>query len=422
MKTKINLTVRFILLVLMLTPTLPIFATNSKQSYKIINGVIYDAQSKKGLDYATLTAKESNISTVANEDGVFSLKINDTIDVKEIEISRMGYQSQTILLEDKESQDIKVYLIPISKQLQEIVVVPEDALEIVKKAITKIGDNYSPNNNLMTGFYRETAQKRGTYITVAEAIFNIYKTPYNQGIANDRVQVLKGRTLLSPKISDTIVVKAQGGPNIAKYLDLVKNQDLMLSPKTIEFYKYTFEKTISINERPHYVIDFEPQVTVPYALYYGKLYIDKENLTFSRAELYLSTDDKDKAADAVLVKKPSSMRFQVNSLTSIITYKVQNGRSYLNYINNEIKFKCNWKKWFYIFAPTYTITSEVVITDRNENDANKIPYKQAFSEKQTLSDKIQNFYDPNFWEAYNIIEPTESLESAVNKLKKQNQE
>ena len=29
-----------------------------------------------------------------------------------------------------------------------------------------------------------------------------------------------------------------------------------------------------------------------------------------------------------------------------------------------------------------------------------------------LSDKISNFSDQNFWEAYNIIEPTESLESA----------
>jgi hypothetical protein len=29
-----------------------------------------------------------------------------------------------------------------------------------------------------------------------------------------------------------------------------------------------------------------------------------------------------------------------------------------------------------------------------------------------------DFYDKNFWEDYNIIEPTESLEQAVGKLKK----
>ncbi|MFW9624572.1 MAG: carboxypeptidase-like regulatory domain-containing protein, partial [Bacteroides graminisolvens] len=42
----------------------------------------------------------------------------------------------------------------------------------------------------------------------------------------------------------------------------------------------------------------------------------------------------------------------------------------------------------------------------------------AFHERNSLSDKVSNFYDENFWEDYNIIEPTESLENAVNKLKK----
>ena len=34
-------------------------------------------------------------------------------------------------------------------------------------------------------------------------------------------------------------------------------------------------------------------------------------------------------------------------------------------------------------------------------------------------DEVDNFTSDNFWGGYNIIEPTESLEHAVNKLKKQ---
>jgi hypothetical protein len=33
---------------------------------------------------------------------------------------------------------------------------------------------------------------------------------------------------------------------------------------------------------------------------------------------------------------------------------------------------------------------------------------------------VQDFYDEKFWEDYNIIEPTESLEYAVKRLKKAN--
>ena len=45
--------------------------------------------------------------------------------------------------------------------------------------------------------------------------------------------------------------------------------------------------------------------------------------------------------------------------------------------------------------------------------------KEAFRPNQILNDTVMDFFDEDFWGAYNIIEPTESLESAVAKLKKQ---
>ena len=61
----------------------------------------------------------------------------------------------------------------------------------------------------------------------------------------------------------------------------------------------------------------------------------------------------------------------------------------------------------------------MVVTDGKDSNANSIPYKMAFKQNQSLSDKVSNFADEDFWGSYNIIEPTESLEHAVNKLKKQ---
>lgn len=418
MRTKFLKLFRFSLIIsLLIIPAISSFAIN-KTGYKTVSGIVYDIQSKKGVSSATLSVKNTNTSTVTNADGFFILKINDSINASQIEVSHLGYQNQLINFSDDNSENIRIFLAPNIKELGEVVIEAKDPFEIVKEAISKIATNNSNQSNILRGFYRETAQKRNSYITVSEAIIDMYKSPYTRDISQDDIQVLKGRTLLSPKLSDTIVVKAQGGPNIAKHLDIVKNKEIMLDPETIHFYKFKIDGFTTIEGATHYIISFQPQVIIPYALYYGKLYINKENLTFSRAELHLDTDDKDKASQIVLVKKPSKMRFQVNSLTSIITYKQQGDKSYLNYISNEIKFKCNWKRLFYIFAPTYTITSEIVVTDRLEDNVKKIPNKYIFRENQTLSDKIENFYDPEFWQAYNIIEPTESLESAVNKLKK----
>jgi hypothetical protein len=172
-----------------------------------------------------------------------------------------------------------------------------------------------------------------------------------------------------------------------------------------------------IDKRPQYVISFTPQAILPYALYYGKLYIDKEKLAFTRAEFNLNMDDRNKATQAILKKKPFGLRFKPLEVSFLVTYKQRNDLTYLSYIRNEVHFNCDWKRR--LFATNYTILSEMVVTDSETENVNNISYKLAFKPSQSLSDRVRDFMDEDFWGAYNIIEPTESLESAVNKLRKQ---
>lgn len=133
-------------------------------------------------------------------------------------------------------------------------------------------------------------------------------------------------------------------------------------------------------------------------------------------EFNTEMSDHRKVTEQILRKKPAGLEFKPQSVTYLITYRTIEGKSQLNYMFNEIKFQCDWKKkWF---RTNYTVTSEMVITDRYAYPTEIIPYKDAFRSHHILSDKINNFYDENFWGAYNIIEPTESLENAVRKLKK----
>ena len=101
----------------------------------------------------------------------------------------------------------------------------------------------------------------------------------------------------------------------------------------------------------------------------------------------------------------------------MINYQDRDGRTYLSYISNGVRFKCDWKRK--LFSTNYTIFSEMVVTDNNPVQSSAIPYKAAFKPYESLSDNVSNFADDDFWGEYNIIEPTESLEHAVNRLKKQ---
>lgn len=418
MKTLSKQTLGFILTLLLVCGASPLGAQDDADDpFITVSGVVKDKQTRKRLEYVNISIPGTNVGTITNNDGEFSIKVKNSLRATQIEVSHIGYLSGLIPLEGKDLSGCAVMLEPNTNSLGEVIVRPGDPRHIVEEAIKKVDDNYAATGSLLTGFYRETAQKGRRYINISEAVIDIYKTPYKgRNVRLDRVQVYKGRKLLSQKASDTLAVKLLGGPNLSVHVDVVKNPDLLLDPDILPCYAFRLEESVMLNDRAHYVISFQPQVILPYALYHGKLYIDKERLSFSRAEFALGMDDRVKATEAILRKKPFGLRFKPVEVAFLVTYKERGGMSHLSYIRNEVRFKCDWKRK--LFSTNYTIVSEMVVTDGKEHDTN-IPYRMSFKSDQSLSDKVADFADENFWGAYNIIEPTESLEDAVHKLKKQ---
>ena len=382
-----------------------------------VNGLVRDKSSKKKLEYVNVSIPGTNIGTITNTEGEFTIKVPTTHKISTVEISHIGYLSTQIPVNGTSLADLTVYLTPNANILNEVVIRARDPRFLVEEALNKVPENYSNKHSMLTGFYRETAQKGRRYINISEAIIDVYKTPYTREVDRDRVQIYKGRKLLSQKRGDTLVVKLLGGPNLSIYLDVVKNPDILLDKETLSHYSFRMEEPVMINNRAQYVISFQPQVIMPYALYYGKLYIDKDKLAFTRAEFNLSMEDMNKATQAILKKKPLGLRFKPTEVSFLVNYKDVNDKTYLSYIRNEVRFKCDWKRR--LFSTNYTIMSEMVVTDMKEENVTNIPYKVSFKSSQSLSDKVADFADEDFWGYYNIIEPTESLESAVSKLRKQ---
>ena len=402
MKTQWIRSIGCILAVLILSGIMPLAAQDNAERYTTISGVVKDKLNKKKLEYVNVSIPGSSVGTVTNADGEFTLKIPESVQAKDIEASHVGYLNSRIPLKEENPTERIVWLTPYANLLSEIA----RFRPIIVPRATCSQDS--------TGSWL----KKGVAISIfPEAVIDIYKTPYNETAEHDRVQIYRGRRLLSQKQSDTLAVKLLGGPNMAIYMDIVKNPDCLLAQEDLLFYEFRMEDPTSIDDRSQYVISFRPRVKLSYPLCYGTLYIDKERLSFTRAEFNLSMDDKNKATQAILRKKPFGLRFKPVEVSYLISYKNLGGITYLSYIRNNIRFKCDWKRK--LFSTNYTILSEMVVTDRKENNITAIPYKAAFKQNHVFSDKVDNFTSDNFWGGYNIIEPTESLEHAVNKLKKQ---
>lgn len=418
MKTFINRAI-CILLFAMIAGTL----TSSAQTddYFTVSGIVKNQSNKKAVEFANVSVTGTNIGTVTNEDGEFTLKIKKSMKTSTIAVSLIGYSNSYMNVAEENIDNAVILLKPKQNLLDEVVVEASVSRNIVAQAIRNIEKNYGNKPTLLVGFYRETARKGNHYINISEAVVHMFKTGYNVRNANsDRVQVIKGRKLLSEKASDTLAVRLLGGPNMSSYMDVVKNPDGFLDESTLNYYSFMMEKSVYIDHRIQYVINFKPMVNLEYALFEGKLYIDRESMAITRVELSLDMSDKNKVTQTILKKKPFGLVFKPQELTFLINYKERNGKMCLSYMRNEVKFKCNWKKR--LFHTSYGVVSEMVVTDKDDDNVEKIPYRESFKEEDSFTDKVKAFYDEDFWGNYNILAPSESLDKAVNKLKKQHKD
>lgn len=392
--------------------------TISAEELMVVSGYIKNAKNKKKIENVSLTVPGSNIGTVTNSEGYFSLKIPQSLVNKGIKAEQIGFQSKTILpTEYIADSEFTIFLEPSSMTLKEFVVLGGEPREIVERALEQIPDNYADHDNLFSGFYRETIKKGNRFISISEAMVDVLKKSYYRRVIDgEKVSIKRGRKLMSPKPADTLGVKIAGGPFMSVALDAVKNGEHLFKIDEMKYFDFKMEKPELIDDRPHYVISFKPNTKLSYPLHKGVMFIDGETLALSRVEFALDMSDKNKVTHSILQKKPRGLYFKPEEVSGVVTYKLIDGKSYLNYINSTIKFKCDWKKK--LFSSSYTTNTEMVMVDRDNNPDKRLKMHDPFGQYKIFSDIVDNYWDKDFWDEYNIIEPTESLEKAVDKLKK----
>ena len=396
--------------VLMLLSVLMMSAVMAQRT--VVSGTVVN--NATGQPVAGANVKAEGISVVTNADGYFVLKSEQPM--SRIVVSHVGYRTKQQAVSTANTS-LTIRLEPTSIQLNEVIVMADNARDLVMRAISKIPKNYSQQPELYRCFYRETATKRQHHICVAEGVVDMYKSGYGGNVYRDKVAIYKGRRLLSPKASDTLGVKVLGGPVAPIQLDIVKNTDFLLNNEDLSHYDLKMEVPTTIGDRRQYVVSITPRVQLEYALYYGKLYIDEESLAFTRVELSLDMSDRYKATEVMLVRKPLSVRFRPKEMSLLIDYRQDaDGLTRISYIRTTFRFNCDWKRR--LFATSFTACCEMVVTNTTNQDVKPIKGRESFDQRDAFFDKVDYFRDPDFWRDYNIIEPTESLDKAIHRLLK----
>ena len=385
-------------------------------SFTLYKGKIVDAETLSPLVFATVAVEGTNIATVTNSEGKFTLKVPNESNATELKMSFIGYESLSKKLSDIKTGKTNVLKMKaIAVAITEVNVFPKDPIALINKVMSLRSKNYMSEPVIMTAFYRETIKKRMAYVGLSEAVVQVHKASYS-GFRSDQVKLFKGRKSSDTKKLDTLLFKLQGGPHSTLSLDIVKDPYMILDYDVLELYEYKIVNITRIDNKLNYVIEFKQRPHVTQPLFFGKIYIDVDNYAISSIAFNLNTENKYEAGAMFIKKKPMGVNVFPTSANYIVNYREQDGKWLFNYSRGEVTFKVNWKKK--LFSTNYTTMVEMART--NWELARDKPFKPSDRLKMNviMSDAIDGFADNGFWGEYNIIEPEQSIEVAIKKIRK----
>lgn len=383
-------------------------------------GVVVDSRSGNEIASAYLTVVGTNISTITNADGEFSIKIPASMDKATITTSHLGYQSKTLPLSYFKTENTRVELDEIAEQLSEISIYDGgDARDLVKKMFNNKETNYVDDPILMTAFYRETISKGRRNVSLSEAVVKIYKAPYNS-FAEDEISLFKARKTADYEKLDTLALKLRGGPYNVLYVDVIKYPQYLIEPDMLDNFQFEFDTPVRYNEHNLYVVNFESNdKSVPW--YYGKLFIDTENLSLVKATYNLNVDNRNLATQMFVRKKPRGSKVYPIDVSYQVDYRENDGKWQYGYGAANLVFVVNWKNK--LFNSRYTVNAEMALTDWETLPDFKIDKDDSFLKPSVvMSDDVSGFTDVDFWGDNNIIEPDKSIQNAIEKIQRQLEE
>jgi len=396
-------------------PTIPKSNQPDTLTYVQFKGSVIDQDSRTPLAFASLTLEGTNIATVSNTEGEFSLKVPKNMKEGKVTISFLGYKDKSMNLSLFKPEKTKIELEMLLVALNEVKVFPKDPELLIRAVMNKRAENYFSDPTSMTAFYRETIRKRRTYVSLSEAVVEIFKQPY-MSAKPDIAQLFKARKSTDYTKLDTLTFKLQGGPYSTLYMDIMKNPEMIFTDDMMGCYEFTLENITKINDRLIYILAFKQRPYVDMPLYFGKLFIDTESLAITSATFNLNVTNKVLTADMFIKKKPVSAKVYPTLASYRIDYREKDGKWYYSYSRGHIIFKIEWNKK--LFNTIYESTIEMAVTDWSKTTDKPVKYNERMKSNIVMSDEISGFSDRSFWGEYNVIEPEKPIESAIKKIQK----
>ena len=384
---------------------------NPCEEQKIFLGRILDNVTLEPLSYAAVKVSGLERHTVANFEGNFMLSLPCDHDSVSLEFYALGYRKSinTVLVSNKRHN---FFLESAAIPLQEVIIRSVEPELVLKKCLERIADNYVTTPANATAFFREATSDNDELSGISEAIFELYKAPYNRPKI-DRLKLLKGRKLVNSSQADTIKFRIKGSIESCLKLDVIKNIPTFMLPEYKHAYTYKFVDVLEYNNTQVYQIDFTPKPGVTAQYFEGSLFIDENSFALVAIDFRVKPNLISRATKEMVIKKSKKHVTHPVSARYLVQYQGVEGKRFLSYVQMNLEMKVREKGK--LFGRKYETTDELVVNSVSQRDKERIERKELFDPSEILLDQSIT-YDVNFWKGYDFFPLDQPLYRAVQTL------
>jgi len=392
----------------------------SAQTTKELPGIVWSSNSKEVLAGASITIYHgAGISgLVANKEGRFVIAAGTMID--SLRVSMVGHYSKTFFgdkLNDATVLEVRLDVAPA--ELQEVVVKPFTAIDVIKKAIARLSVNQPQENFENKGFYREIIKDRDNYFSVAEALFTAQYSPASKEY---KLRLEQGRS--KEDVAYTRLFEdfhPGGGPQAVAGNSFVTGRPAFLNLKEINNFKYKIDSMVQFDGRWLYHISFDQKPGVKEGLDKGYILIETEDYAVVRYDVVNSP-----LGTAYIKNLTGSDKIFAELLNIDFKRKGWKRRVDFTHVNNKWVMSYSGTEYTIAYKQPkkqldldLTINIELAFTDLYRTINTKIEKGEEWKKKNIVAN-LPTAFDPAFWGGNNILSPTEEIKNIIANISAHN--
>ena len=389
-----------------------------------IEGTVRDETTGSGLPFATVHVEGTSIGTSTNLQGEFQFLLPSHLENDTLLVSCMGFESSKRPIREASKRRVDISLISSIIELESVTVRPVSAKEYIRRAISKLDENY-PNEFGAYAYFRQHGYDAGRLLQLSEGYIqahvgnflhdtakvqqrvllyesqdqredlNFRKKKREKKIAKARRRARKRGIEFdedSVRNRASVIAMELITPGMLLDKDPIRQHESFLDSAQFKDFHYQFENDRSYQGRKVSVISFTSKkktgvsVSNVKGMQEGVIYLDKDN------DAIAGIDQRTRLIIPALVKPILFLAGYKASdpiLATKIRYLNLHDRWYPQSIRFDLTMELTKKYWFKK-NETSDLAVEILmsIRDINGKEIDRIPKKFLFDASKKIEDQV----------------------------------